>query len=68
MSRPMRCQDLPAAGQQLVALMQRIQFGRLESLRVHNGTPLLDPGPVINIETKDPLQSLPEGCIARSRE
>ncbi len=47
MSPPMRQPDLPPAGQRLVKLMQRIQFGRLESLQVRNGAPLLGRGEIV---------------------
>lgn len=37
--------DLSPARRRLVELMQRLNFGRLEGLRVRNGEPFFDPTP-----------------------
>jgi len=37
--------DLSPARRRLVELMQRLNFGRLEGLRVRNGEPFFDPPP-----------------------
>ncbi len=35
--------ELTPARQRLVGLMQRVNFGRIETLRIHAGEPLFDP-------------------------
>lgn len=39
--------SLSLAQQQLIELMQRINFGRIENLRIHAGRPVLNPRPRI---------------------
>lgn len=41
-----------AGHEQLVTLMRQINFGRIESLRIHEGNPVLDPLPRIVREIK----------------
>jgi hypothetical protein len=43
---------LSPARRRLVALMQRINFGRLEGLAVRGGEPVLDPMPRVVVEHK----------------
>ncbi len=45
-------QALAGDAQRLVALMQRIRFGRIERLRVVNGAPTFEPMPRIVREVK----------------
>lgn len=49
---PQMKSGLSLCRRQLVELMQDINFGRLESLRVSNAEPLLDPKPGIIREVK----------------
>lgn len=49
---PQMKSGLSLSRRQLVELMQDINFGRLESLRVSNADPLLDPMPGIIREVK----------------
>lgn len=44
--------SLPPARRRLLELFQHINFGRLESLTVQRGEPILDPRPVIVREHK----------------
>ncbi len=44
--------SLPPAGRELVELMQRLNFGRVEGLVVREGEPVLDPPPRIVREVK----------------
>ncbi len=44
--------DIPPAGKQLVELMQRVNFGRIEGLTVRNGEPVMDSPPHIFREIK----------------
>lgn len=48
---PMK-QDLPPESQRLVELMQRINFGRIFDLPVHNSQPVMDPPPRVVREIK----------------
>ncbi len=45
-------QDLSAARVDLLELMQSINFGRIERLRIRNGEPVFDPHPVVVREIK----------------
>jgi hypothetical protein len=40
-------QSLSPARRRLVELMQELNFGRIERLRVHDGEPVLDPAPAV---------------------
>jgi hypothetical protein len=44
--------SVPLPQQQLVELMQRINFGRIEGLVIGDGRPVLDPPPQITREIK----------------
>ncbi len=44
--------SLPPAGRDLVKLMQRLNFGRVEGLVVQQGEPVLDPPPRLVREVK----------------
>lgn len=44
--------SLSPARQQLLGLIQRINFGRVERLVIREGEPVLDPMPVITAEIK----------------
>ena len=44
--------SLPPAGRDLVKLMQRLNFGRVEGLVVQKGEPVLDPPPRLIREVK----------------
>ena len=52
MGSPTNKAHLPAAGVRLVDLMQRISFGRIESLAVRDGQPVFDPPPRVIREVK----------------
>ncbi|MEO7649486.1 MAG: hypothetical protein ABIZ80_03395 [Bryobacteraceae bacterium] len=45
MNQPITKSSLPAPERRLVELMQRLNFGRIEHLRVQAGTPVFDPPP-----------------------
>jgi hypothetical protein len=45
-------QSLSASRSTLLALMQRINFGRLEGLHFHDGEPVFDPTPRLQREIK----------------
>lgn len=43
----LRLVDISPAQQQLIRLLQHVQFGRLEDLVIKNGQPLFDPSPTV---------------------
>jgi hypothetical protein len=45
-------QDLSRLRAELVELMQKINFGRIERLKIRDGEPVLRPSPAINREIK----------------
>jgi hypothetical protein len=47
MSKCLHKTDLSPARRQLLHLLQRINFGRIEALVVHNGQPVFDPEPEV---------------------
>lgn len=51
----MRVSELSPARRALVDLMRRVQFGRIEGLRVSDGQPMLTPPPRVFRELKFPL-------------
>ena len=51
-NHPQKKSGLSMSRRQLIELMQDINFGRLESLRVSNADPLFDPMPEIVREVK----------------
>jgi hypothetical protein len=52
MSSPLTFKSLKPAEQRLVALMQWLNYGRLEALIVRNGQPVFNPPPSILREVK----------------
>lgn len=52
MNANLKKQNLSVARQQLIELMQRINYGRIEGLPVRRGEPVLDPPPRIIREIK----------------
>jgi hypothetical protein len=49
---PRRLRDLSNPRRNLIMLMQRINFGRIESLLIRCGNPVLDPSPTVVRELK----------------
>jgi hypothetical protein len=47
-----RKSDLSPARQRLVELMQQINFGQIEQLKVRGGDPVLQPSPLVTREVK----------------
>jgi hypothetical protein len=45
--RPSFSQDLSGAERQLLSVLERLGFGRLESVRIRGGQPLVDPWPTV---------------------
>ena len=52
MNANLKKQNLSLARQQLIELMQRINYGRIEGLPVRRGEPVMDPPPRIVREIK----------------
>ena len=54
-----RLRDLSPVRRKLVEMMQLINFGRLEDLKVRDGEPVLEPGPRLVREVKFAAESGP---------
>lgn len=66
MPRPATTTALSPARRRLVALLQEINFGRLEGLAVRGGEPVLDPKPRVVLEYKFASENGPRPEAGRS--
>jgi len=62
MNEAIRRSDLSSLRQDLVDLMRRIHFGRIENLSIRHGEPVLSPAPQVVYEVKlGPRGTYPKG-------
>jgi len=61
-----RFRDLSSAWRQLIELIQRINFGRVENLIVRGGEPIFDPPPRVVREVRFPGDNTPRAEMGLS--
>ena len=66
MTTPLNKSELSKGRRRLVEICQRLRFGRIENLAVHNGEPVFDPAPRVIREHKFAGENAPHPAAARA--